>query len=138
MSDRQQSVGLAYDQIAVGNDRIRWMHVAAFFAIALTFYARHAPGYTTWCVRTCGLSGIFGSMIVWWPIGLSWLVARRFPALAMSRGWPVAFLLINVMMCVLYGWVSWQRYAPFVAASVVHSLVLLFSAFMLSAARPHQ
>lgn len=136
--DRVKSVGLVHDQLVAGDNRIRWMHLAAFFAVALTFYARHASGLFTSCVKTCGLAGLLGSMLVWWPIVLSWLVVRQFPMLARSRGWQVIFLLTSVAMCVLYGLVSWERYTPFVVASIVHAIVLLFAAFMLSAARPDQ
>lgn len=137
-SDRRRLVGLAYDQVVVGYGRIRWMHIVAFLSVALTFYARHASGYFTSCVKTCGMAGLLGSMVVWWPIGLSWIVVRQFPTLAVSRGWQATFVLTNVAICILYGWVSWDRYMPFLVTSAVHALVLAFSAFILSAAKPEK
>lgn len=134
MSEPQQPVGLAYDRLVLGAARIRWMHLAAFLAVALTFYARHASGYFTFCVKTCGVSGLIGSMLVWWPIGLSWLVVRQFPTLAMSRAWQATFLLTNVAVCLLYGWVSWDGYSPYLVSSAVHAIILVLAAFFLSSA----
>jgi len=133
MSDPQQPVGLSYDRLVLGAGRIRWMHLAAFLAVALTFYARQASGYFTSCGRTCGVSGLIGSMLVWWPIGLSWLVVRQFPTLAVSRGWQATFLVTNLAVCVLYGWVSWDGYFPYLVSSAVHAMVLGLAAFFYSA-----
>jgi hypothetical protein len=133
MSDPQQPVGLAYDRFVLGAARIRWMHLAAFLAVALTFYARHASGYFTSCGKTCGVSGLIGSMLVWWPIGLSWLVVRQFPTLAISRGWQATFLVTNLAVCVLYGWLSWDGYFPYLLSSAVHAMVLVLAAFFFSA-----
>lgn len=132
----KNSAGLAYDEIVRGFARARWLHLVAFFAVALIFYARHATGYFTSCAKTCGLPGLLGSMVVWWPIGASWLVVRRSPALATSRAWRLAFCLTTLVMCLLYGTTSWNGFSPYVASSIVHAIVLGLAALFFSARTP--
>jgi hypothetical protein len=84
--------------------RVTVFHAVAFITVALSFLASHVgPFRLVSCTRTCGLSAIFGSLVAWWPIAVSWLLVKHpretFTSFLL---WQVLFLLINVAAVVGY------------------------------------
>ncbi len=84
--------------------RVTALHLVALVAVGAG-YVMGGGGFDSrpFCVKSCGAEGLFGSVIAWWPIAVSWLVVRHPGETSTSfRWWQVLFALINISTVVWY------------------------------------
>jgi hypothetical protein len=109
--------------------RVTLLHAVAFVSVALSYLANHTGSLAAVsCTKTCGISGIFSSLLAWWPVLVSWLVVKH-PGETFNSflWWQVLFVLINVTAVVGYALTDATRITGAYAAlsSILHFALLM-------------